>query len=121
MDVKPEVDIPTQASEVPTQADDPNKQETYSMGSWGRSKFNETQKQREISCFMAKDKVKILSFLAKPELPVYSMINTQGWTKLVSKLKNQETGVPNKDIVPPQQAVKRMRCLKLKSLNSLWK
>ena len=52
---------------------------------------------------MAKDKVKILPFLAKPKLPVYSMVNTQGWIKLVSKLKSQETVVPSKDVVPPQQ------------------
>ena len=58
----------------------------------------------EIPCLIKKDKVKILPFLAKPELPVYSMVNTQGWIKLVSKLKSQETVVPNKDVVLPQQA-----------------
>ena len=53
---------------------------------------------------MTKEKVKIIPFLAKSELPVCSMVNTQGWTKLVSKLNSQETVVPSKDVVPPQQA-----------------
>ena len=72
--------------------------------SWERSEFNETQQQRKNSCLMAKEKVKIIPFLVKSELPICSLVNTQGWTKLVSKLKSQETVVPSKDAIPPQQA-----------------
>ena len=53
---------------------------------------------------MAKEKVKIIHFLAKSEFLVCSMVNTQEWTKLVSKLKIQEIVVLSKDVVPPQQA-----------------
>ena len=32
------------------------------------------------------------------------MIETQGWTKLVSKLKSHETGIPDRDVVPPLES-----------------
>ena len=83
----------------------PQRKKGAMLYSWERSEFNETQQQREIPCLMAKEKVKIIHFLAESELPVRSMVNTQGWTKLVSKLKSQETIVPSKDVVPPQHAV----------------
>ena len=78
-------DVPVQISST-SDADVPPKEKGAMLCRWERSEFNETLQQRKILCLMAKEKVKIIHFLAKSELPICFMVNTHGWTKLVSKL-----------------------------------
>ena len=82
MDVKPDVDIPTQVSDVPTHADVPNKQETYSMGAWGDISSDEEPEENSRE---------------------YCEDTCEEKDTLASRHKYQEAGVPRWDVVSPLQ------------------
>ena len=91
-------------SKEDVKADVPDKQKISKITAWGDISSDEELEEDSRQCWKTQHEVKISHFLTKSELLVNPIDRTHVWTKLVSKLKSQETGLPGRDAIPPLEA-----------------